>query len=196
MAYSRGDSLLAKVVFTLTTVAVLTLGLHNAGVSALRCHHCGWETCGSHEELVECNVERVNQVHESLKRLVNLTTYETLSDYEEFACFELRLTNVHGNRSGTVKSCTIQSAKMCEITDWRSVKVVGCETCNEQDYCNGFNTLIAPKIDKGAGFSFSMYRSSGAATSVNASGVHILCSTLTALLVAFVFLPYHPHRSI
>uniref|UniRef100_A0A182NQV5 Protein quiver n=1 Tax=Anopheles dirus TaxID=7168 RepID=A0A182NQV5_9DIPT len=192
MVFSR-DSLFFKVAATLTTVAVLT-ELHNVGISALRCHHCGWETCGSNEELVECNVERVNQVHDSLKRLVNLTKYDTLSDYEEFACFELRLTNVHGNRSGTVKSCTVQSAKMCDITDWKSVKVVGCETCNEQDYCNGFNTLIPPKIDKGAGFSFSMYRSSAAATA-SASSVHIRCSALTALLVVFVYLR-RPLRSV
>uniref|UniRef100_A0A182V0V8 Salivary secreted peptide n=1 Tax=Anopheles merus TaxID=30066 RepID=A0A182V0V8_ANOME len=161
MAFVSG-TFLWKVSLTLATLAAV-LDLQTNGASALRCHHCGWDTCGSHEELVECNLERVNQVHGNLQRLVNLTQFSELPNLGEFACFELRLTNAHGNRSGTVKSCTVQSAGMCELTDWKSVKVVGCSTCNDRDFCNGFNTLLPAKVDKGAGFSFSMYKPSSAA---------------------------------
>ncbi|XP_035890648.1 uncharacterized protein LOC118502512 [Anopheles stephensi] len=161
MVFSR-DRLLAKVAVTLVILAIV-MDVQKQGANALRCHHCGWDTCGSHEELVECNLERVNQVHGHLQRLVNLTQYTQPPSSGEFACFELQLTNTHGNRSGTVKSCTLQSSKMCDLSDWKSVKVVGCNTCNDRDFCNGFNTLVPAKIDKGAGFSFSLYKSSSAA---------------------------------
>uniref|UniRef100_A0A182PJ44 Salivary secreted peptide n=1 Tax=Anopheles epiroticus TaxID=199890 RepID=A0A182PJ44_9DIPT len=150
------ESFFQKVVLTLVTLVVL-LDLQTNGTFALRCHHCGWDTCGTHEELVECNLERVNQVHGNLQRLVSLPQYSELPNFGEFACFELRLTNSHGNRSGTVKSCTIQSSGMCSLTDWKSVKVTGCSTCDDRDFCNGFNTATVPApVDKGTGFSFSL----------------------------------------
>nr|XP_040220872.1 uncharacterized protein LOC120948519 [Anopheles coluzzii] len=179
MAFVSG-TFLWKVSLTLATLAAV-LDLQTNGASALRCHHCGWDTCGSHEELVECNLERVNQVHGNLQRLVNLTQFSELPNLGEFACFELRLTNAHGNRSGTVKSCTVQSAGMCELTDWKSVKVVGCSTCNDRDFCNGFNTLLPAKVDKGAGFSFSMYKTASAAF---VPQPRVWCTAVTVFLVA------------
>uniref|UniRef100_A0A182TAS8 Salivary secreted peptide n=1 Tax=Anopheles maculatus TaxID=74869 RepID=A0A182TAS8_9DIPT len=184
MVFSR-DRIWLKVAVTLGTLAAV-MDVQNHAANALRCHHCGWDTCGSHEELVECNLERVNQVHGHLQRLVNLTQYTQPPSSGEFACFELQLTNTHGNRSGTVKSCTLQSSKMCDLSDWKSVKVVGCSTCNDRDFCNGFNTLVPAKIDKGAGFSFSLYKSSSAAGRTRHQR-HLWCSTLAVVLVALFF---------
>uniref|UniRef100_A0A182JCX4 Uncharacterized protein n=1 Tax=Anopheles atroparvus TaxID=41427 RepID=A0A182JCX4_ANOAO len=93
-----------------------------ASVTGLKCHQCGWDSCGTNEELVECTLERVNQVHGHLQRLVNLPQHQEMPSHAEFVCFELQLTNSHGNRSGTVKSCTLQSAKMCDLNDWQTVK--------------------------------------------------------------------------
>uniref|UniRef100_A0A182RSG7 Salivary secreted peptide n=1 Tax=Anopheles funestus TaxID=62324 RepID=A0A182RSG7_ANOFN len=183
MAFSS-DRFFLKVAVTLVTVSV-AIEVQKHGADALRCHHCGWDTCGSHEELVECNLERVNQVHGHLQRLANLTQYTQVPSFGEFACFELQLTNAYGNRSGTVKSCTIQSAKMCDLTDWKSVKVVGCSTCNDRDFCNGFNTPLPATVDKGAGFSFSLYRQSSAA--IRTHQTKLRCSALTVLVVMFFF---------
>uniref|UniRef100_A0A182JSF8 Salivary secreted peptide n=1 Tax=Anopheles christyi TaxID=43041 RepID=A0A182JSF8_9DIPT len=180
MAYG----LFCKATLTLVSLAVL-LDLQSNGAHALRCHHCGWDTCGAQEELVECNLERVNQVHANLQRLVNLTQYTDLPTLGEFACFELRLTNAHGNRSGTVKSCTLKSAGMCELTGWKSVKVVGCSTCNDRDFCNGFNTLEPAQVDKAAGFSFSMYRPSSAVPKIPKP--RLWCTAVTVFLVVLFY---------
>ncbi|KFB43676.1 AGAP013056-PA-like protein [Anopheles sinensis] len=134
------------------------------GTNGLKCHQCGWDSCGTNEELVECSLERVNQVHGHLQRLVNLSQYHEVPSPTDFVCFELQLTNLHGNRSGTVKSCTLQAAQMCELNNWQTVKVVGCKTCNDRDYCNGFETIDSKRDVSGVGFNFSAPRRSVATT--------------------------------
>ncbi|XP_049538452.1 uncharacterized protein LOC125952785 [Anopheles darlingi] len=147
------------------TVLVLWLLLGHQ-VNALRCHQCGWDSCGTNEELIECTLERVNSVHANFQQLTNVSQYHELppQDAAEFMCFELRLANAHGNRTGTVKSCTLRRANLCGQPSWRMVKVLGCSTCNDEDYCNGFDAKPPPPLPDrsraGIGFSFSAPKAS------------------------------------
>ncbi|XP_035779514.1 uncharacterized protein LOC118459851 isoform X2 [Anopheles albimanus] len=147
---------------TFTVLVLLLLG-HRKLVSALRCHQCGWDTCGTNEELIECTLERVNSVHANFQQLTNVSQYHELPQGPaEFMCFELRLANAHGNRTGTIKSCTLRRANLCGLSSWRMVKVLGCRTCNDEDYCNGFDAkpALPDRSRAGIGFSFSAAKTS------------------------------------